>query len=100
MSIFNMQCSSLKIMTSNLDTVKIKITLFGSVDATHYNTHYTFMLYDAMKWTHVCIFQAVELSEFKREIHEYVESRMTFIAPNLSIIVGASCAAKIMGRSS
>ncbi|XP_052788119.1 U4/U6 small nuclear ribonucleoprotein Prp31-like [Mya arenaria] len=40
---------------------------------------------------------ALELSEYKRNIHAYVESRMTFIAPNLSIIVGASIAAKIMG---
>ncbi|XP_058831390.1 U4/U6 small nuclear ribonucleoprotein Prp31 [Topomyia yanbarensis] len=40
---------------------------------------------------------AVELSEFKRQIYEYVESRMTFIAPNLSIIVGASTAAKLVG---
>lgn len=42
---------------------------------------------------------AVELNEFKRQIHEYVESRMTFIAPNLSIIVGASTAAKLMGTA-
>ena len=42
----------------------------------------------------------MELCEFKGKIHEYVESRMTFIAPNLSIIVGASIAAKIMGKIS
>lgn len=40
----------------------------------------------------------MELNDFKRQIHEYVESRMTFIAPNLSIIVGASTAAKLMGK--
>ncbi|XP_058464245.1 U4/U6 small nuclear ribonucleoprotein Prp31 [Malaya genurostris] len=40
---------------------------------------------------------AIELSEFKCQIYEYVESRMTFIAPNLSIIVGASTAAKLVG---
>lgn len=40
---------------------------------------------------------AIELTEIKNKIFEYVESRMTFIAPNLSIIVGASTAAKIMG---
>ena len=43
-------------------------------------------------------FKAVELSEFKLKIFEYVESRMSFIAPNLSIIVGASIAAKLMGK--
>ena len=45
------------------------------------------------------LFQAVDLNDFKRQIHEYVESRMTFIAPNLSVIVGASTAAKLMGES-
>lgn len=31
---------------------------------------------------------AIELNNFKTKIYEYVESRMTFIAPNLSMIVG------------
>ncbi|MGH0157916.1 UNVERIFIED_CONTAM: hypothetical protein FKN15_034336 [Acipenser sinensis] len=41
---------------------------------------------------------ALELNQSKHRIYEYVESRMSFIAPNLSIIVGASSAAKIMGN--
>lgn len=40
---------------------------------------------------------AVELNNFKSEIFKYVESRMTFIAPNLSAIVGASTSAKLIG---
>lgn len=40
---------------------------------------------------------AAELNRCKQQIYEYVESRMTFIAPNLSAIVGASTAAKLMG---
>lgn len=40
---------------------------------------------------------ATKLDEIKAKIFEYVESRMTFIAPNLSTIVGASTAAKLMG---
>lgn len=40
---------------------------------------------------------AIELNNFKLRIYEYVESRMTFIAPNITIILGASIAAKIMG---
>ncbi|XP_011311945.1 U4/U6 small nuclear ribonucleoprotein Prp31 [Fopius arisanus] len=40
---------------------------------------------------------AVELNNCKLRIFEYVESRMAFIAPNLSVIIGASTAAKIMG---
>jgi U4/U6 small nuclear ribonucleoprotein PRP31 len=33
---------------------------------------------------------AVVLNNYKSKIFAYVESRMAFIAPNLSIIVGAS----------
>lgn len=40
---------------------------------------------------------AIKLNDHKLKIFEYVESKMTFIAPNLSIIVGASTAAKLMG---
>jgi len=40
---------------------------------------------------------SMDLNSFKMKIYEYVESRMSFIAPNLSIIVGASVAAKLMG---
>ncbi|KAI4461187.1 pre-mrna splicing factor prp31 [Holotrichia oblita] len=40
---------------------------------------------------------AIELNNFKSQIYEYVESRMAFIAPNISNIVGASIAAKMMG---
>lgn len=41
---------------------------------------------------------ALELNQSKHRIYEYVESRMSFIAPNLSVIVGASTAAKLMGE--
>lgn len=41
---------------------------------------------------------ALELENFKKRIYSYVESRMTFIAPNLSILVGAPIAAKLMGK--
>ncbi|XP_054154532.1 U4/U6 small nuclear ribonucleoprotein Prp31-like [Oppia nitens] len=40
---------------------------------------------------------AVDLNQSKLKIYEFVESRMTFIAPNLSAIAGASIAAKLMG---
>ena len=40
---------------------------------------------------------AVSLNKAKIDVLAYVESRMAFIAPNLSIIVGASTAAKLMG---
>ena len=40
-----------------------------------------------------------DLLDAKFKIFEYVESRMTFIAPNLSLIVGASTAAKLMGSA-
>ena len=42
--------------------------------------------------------QALNLNEKKLRIMEYVESRMSFIAPNLSQIVGPTVAAKLMGK--
>jgi len=42
---------------------------------------------------------AVELAEIKAKIFQYVESRMAFIAPNLSAIVGANIAAKLLGAA-
>lgn len=40
---------------------------------------------------------AIELNNSKLTIFDYVESKMTFIAPNLCAIVGASTAAKLVG---
>ncbi|XP_072168624.1 U4/U6 small nuclear ribonucleoprotein Prp31-like [Diadema setosum] len=40
---------------------------------------------------------AFDLKQAKTDIFTYVESRMSFISPNLSIIIGASTAAKLMG---
>ncbi|ORX83034.1 Nop domain-containing protein [Anaeromyces robustus] len=40
---------------------------------------------------------AFKLEADEKKIFEYVESRMSFIAPNISIIVGSSTAAKLMG---
>ncbi|RWS15816.1 U4/U6 small nuclear ribonucleoprotein Prp31-like protein [Dinothrombium tinctorium] len=40
---------------------------------------------------------AIELNACKLKIYNFVESRMSFIAPNLSVIVGANIAAKLMG---
>ena len=42
---------------------------------------------------------ALDLVEAKAKIFEYVESRMSFIAPNTSWIVGATAAAKLMGSA-
>ena len=42
---------------------------------------------------------AIDLAEKKARIFEYVESRMSFIAPNLSAIVGSNFAAKLMGAA-
>ncbi|KAJ3024229.1 U4/U6 small nuclear ribonucleoprotein Prp31 [Thoreauomyces humboldtii] len=41
----------------------------------------------------------LELDAAKRKILSYVESRMSFIAPNLSILLGSNTAAKMMGLS-
>ncbi|TGZ75084.1 hypothetical protein CRM22_000585 [Opisthorchis felineus] len=42
---------------------------------------------------------AIELQEMRSAMLTYVESRMSFIAPNTSILVGASTAAKLMGHA-
>ncbi|KAL3314585.1 U4/U6 small nuclear ribonucleoprotein Prp31 [Cichlidogyrus casuarinus] len=42
---------------------------------------------------------AIELQDIKKSIIAFVESRMSLIAPNLSIILGPSCAAKIIGHA-
>jgi len=42
---------------------------------------------------------AMDLADSKRRIFEYVESRMSFIAPNVSAIIGANIAAKLMGAA-
>ncbi|KAJ3102957.1 hypothetical protein HDU97_000196 [Phlyctochytrium planicorne] len=39
----------------------------------------------------------IELDSIKKLVLEYIESRMNFIAPNLSAILGSSIAAKLMG---
>ncbi|KXS20852.1 Nop domain-containing protein [Gonapodya prolifera JEL478] len=39
----------------------------------------------------------VELDAAKRKIYEYVESRMSFLAPNLTAVVGSSTSAKLVG---
>jgi len=41
---------------------------------------------------------ALELNDIKLKIYSYVEARMAFIAPNVSAIVGAATAAKLMGK--
>ena len=40
---------------------------------------------------------AVKLNDTKHKIYAYVETRMSFIAPNLSVVLGSSIAAKLMG---
>ena len=40
---------------------------------------------------------AEQLNSSKQAIYQHVESKMSFIAPNLSAVVGASTAAKLMG---
>ena len=36
----------------------------------------------------------IRLDDTKRQIYSYIESRMAFIAPNLSAIVGSEIAAR------
>lgn len=43
---------------------------------------------------------AIELNNYKSKIFEYVESRMAFIAPNLSMIIGMLIIIIMQGLSS
>ena len=45
------------------------------------------------------LFIALTLNDYKKSIFDYVESRMAYIAPNISSIIGASTAAKLMGAA-
>ena len=42
--------------------------------------------------------QALRLNDYKLNILMYVESRMSFVAPNLTKVVGPTVAAKLMGK--
>lgn len=52
-----------------------------------------------LEWSRVdkAVLVAEELEDARRRILEYVESRMSLMAPNLSAIVGTRTAAKLMG---
>ncbi|PLW05693.1 hypothetical protein PCASD_23624, partial [Puccinia coronata f. sp. avenae] len=52
-----------------------------------------------LEWHRVdkAVLAAEELEDARRKILEYVESRMSLMAPNLSAIVGTRTAAKLMG---
>ena len=41
----------------------------------------------------------MKLNDYKVKILEYVESRMSFVAPNLSLMLGPTVAAKLMGAT-
>ena len=42
---------------------------------------------------------ALTLNDYRKKFSDYIESRMTYVAPNLSAIIGASSAAKLMGAA-
>uniref|UniRef100_A0A673K5P5 U4/U6 small nuclear ribonucleoprotein Prp31 n=1 Tax=Sinocyclocheilus rhinocerous TaxID=307959 RepID=A0A673K5P5_9TELE len=67
------------------------------VSVTASTTQGTMLCDDELQRLEEACDMALELNQSKHRIYEYVESKMSFIAPNLSIIVGASTAAKIMG---
>nr|CAG4635456.1 EOG090X06EY [Artemia franciscana] len=52
---------------------------------------------EELRYVYEACDMAEELQKCKERILEYVESRMTFIAPNISQIIGAPTAAKLLG---
>ncbi|KAF3692008.1 U4/U6 small nuclear ribonucleoprotein Prp31 Pre-mRNA-processing factor 31 [Channa argus] len=67
------------------------------VSVTASTTQGSLLTEDELKQLQEACDMALELNQSKHNINENVESRMSFITPNLLIIVGASTAAKIMG---
>uniref|UniRef100_A0A667XZX9 U4/U6 small nuclear ribonucleoprotein Prp31 n=1 Tax=Myripristis murdjan TaxID=586833 RepID=A0A667XZX9_9TELE len=96
---------TVKELGNNLDKCKNNETLqqiltnatIMVVSVTASTTQGSLLGEDELKRLEEACDMALELNQSKHRIYEYVESRMSFIAPNLSIIVGASTAAKIMG---
>uniref|UniRef100_A0A8C5FUM8 U4/U6 small nuclear ribonucleoprotein Prp31 n=1 Tax=Gadus morhua TaxID=8049 RepID=A0A8C5FUM8_GADMO len=80
----------------NLQQILTNATIMV-VSVTASTTQGTMLGDDELKKLEEACDMALELNQSKHQIYEYVESRMSFIAPNVSIIVGASTAAKIMG---
>uniref|UniRef100_A0A8K9Y3L6 U4/U6 small nuclear ribonucleoprotein Prp31 n=1 Tax=Oncorhynchus mykiss TaxID=8022 RepID=A0A8K9Y3L6_ONCMY len=80
----------------NLQQILTNATIMV-VSVTASTTQGTMLGEDELKRLEEACDMALELNQSKHRIYEYVESRMSFIAPNLSVIVGASTAAKIMG---
>ncbi|XP_055382548.1 U4/U6 small nuclear ribonucleoprotein Prp31 [Condylostylus longicornis] len=67
------------------------------VSVTASTTQGTFLAPEELQQINEACDMAIDLNNFKMKIFEYVESRMSYIAPNLSMIIGASIAAKILG---
>ncbi|KAK3551493.1 hypothetical protein QTP70_017382 [Hemibagrus guttatus] len=96
---------TVKELGNNLDKCKNNETLqqiltnatIMVVSVTASTTQGTLLADDELQRLEEACDMALELNQSKHRIYEYVESRMSFIAPNLSIIVGASTAAKLMG---
>ena len=71
------------------------VLLFRITNTAFYRSNFSFLLDIVESASDM----AMELAETKRKIFEYVESRMAFIAPNLSAIIGANIAAKLLGAA-
>nr|CAG4643962.1 EOG090X06EY [Lepidurus arcticus] len=71
-------------------TIMVLSVTASTTQGTHLSSEVLTRVYEACD-------MALELNACKVRILAYVESRMTFIAPNLATIVGASTAAKLMG---
>lgn len=69
------------------------------VSVTASTTQGTELTYQELETLTEACDMAIELTDYKKKIFNFVESRMSFIAPNVSIIVGASTAAKLMGQA-
>lgn len=98
MHIFNCSYPEDGIFTVTAEDHGRHSNVYQYVDFLYFHDFRSLLSEDELKQLEEACDMALELNQSKHRIYEYVESRMSFIAPNLSIIVGASTAAKIMGE--
>ncbi|QQP56586.1 U4/U6 small nuclear ribonucleoprotein Prp31 [Caligus rogercresseyi] len=88
-----------KELGNHLETAK-KQCFFGAVfESGYYYGYFMDISPGDLSVVNEACDMAVTLNDSKKIIFDYVSSRMTFIAPNLSAIVGPSTAAKVMGAA-
>jgi nucleolar protein 58 len=46
-----------------------------------------------------CIFQVVEITEYRSQLYDYLKSRMMAVAPNLTVLLGEFVGARLIAQA-